>query len=151
MQRSQSATKTRWWSVCRYTCLCARSGFIACMWNRDTATAAGPVFYLVAASLHLRRRAPLCHSGWHMEKQPLARGVQKGSPSCQCLSLWLCPLSCPDAGRLRKRGGGHQGTVIDWQVTGEARATEIQTLIHNPVWFNMFDYVLAYTTQLEPA
>lgn len=89
---------------------------------------------------HLGRRTPLCHSGWHMERQPPARGVQKRSLPCHCLSLRLCPLLCPHAGRLwereRETGGGvgASWTGMDWQVTGEsgqtASETDTQTFIH---------------------
>lgn len=37
-------------------------------------------------------------------RQPPACGIQEGSPPCHCLSLWLCPLSCPHAGRSREEG-----------------------------------------------
>lgn len=119
--------------------MCSYSHLYACVWVKlRYSLHHGPVLYLVAASFHLGRRTPLCHSGWHMERQPPAHGVQKGSPPCHCLSLRLCPPSCPHAGRSREGGAPPSRTVTDWQVTGEASqtesATDTPTFIHIPVW-----------------
>lgn len=116
---------------CALKCMHVLQSFV-CMWVGEGKWATACRFYLLTASFHLGRRTPLCHSGWHMERQPPARGVQEGSAPCHCLSSWLCPPSCPHAGRSRGEVGGVLSwRVTDWQVTGEASQTASATdLLH---------------------